>query len=362
MDVERRLAALRERLRGSGADAFLISKVSNVVYVTGFGDVFDEHADAVCLITSDEATLFTGFIYARPAGLAALGTPWTVCEVRDGLYETVCDRLDEGGLRHVLLESSAPYGRFRYISERFGGRVEAVDRWVEEARTVKDDDEVARIGDAAALADAAFEHVLGFLRPGRTEREVALEIELHLRSHGSEGVPFTPIVASGPNSANPHAKVGDRVLAVGDLVKMDFGARVGGYCSDMTRTVVIGTAGKREREVYEAVRAANEAGIEAVRPGRRGSEIDAVARDLLTERGFGDEFGHGLGHGVGLDVHEAPRLGPRSNDPIPSGAVITIEPGVYVDGFGGVRIEDLLVVAEGFPRVLSGATKDLIEV
>ncbi len=182
-----------------------------------------------------------------------------------------------------------------------------------------------------------------------------------MRLHGSEGVAFPPIVASGPKSALPHAHPGSRKIARGDFLKMDFGARVGGYCSDMTRTVAIGVASARQREIYETVLAANLAGIAAVRPGLAGREIDAVARAVIDAAGFAENFGHGLGHGVGLEVHELPGLGARSTAAVPLGSVVTIEPGVYVPGFGGVRIEDLVVVEAAGARVLTRSTKELIE-
>jgi Xaa-Pro aminopeptidase len=199
------------------------------------------------------------------------------------------------------------------------------------------------------------------VRAGVTERHIALELEFFMRREGSEGVAFDPIVASGPNSALPHAKVTDRVLATGDFVKMDFGARIGGYCADMTRTVIIGTASTRQVEIYEAVLSANLAGIEAVEAGRPGRSIDATARAVIESAGMGSLFGHGLGHGVGREVHELPGVGPRSSKAVPLGSVITIEPGVYVEGFGGVRIEDLIVVERSGARVLSRSPKNLIE-
>lgn len=362
MDLEGRIERLRAHLLEVEAHALLVFKTSNVVYLTGMTDVFDEHADAVCVVTASETRLYTGFIYAGPARRAAEGTPWAVHEVRERMYESVVSVLEDEGPDVIALESSVPYGRFRFVSERFGGRVDVVDQWVEDLRVVKEPEEIDRIAAAASLADDGFAHIVERVRVGRSEREIALDVELFLRSNGSEGVAFDPIVASGSNSADPHARSGDRVVESGDFVKMDFGARIGGYCSDMTRTIVVGRAGERHREIYEAVLAANEAGIAAVRGGRRASEIDAAARDLLTGLGFGEEFGHGLGHGVGLDVHESPRVGIGSDDSVPSGAVITIEPGIYVAGFGGVRIEDLVVVGEDGARVLSGSPKELIEV
>jgi Xaa-Pro aminopeptidase len=245
--------------------------------------------------------------------------------------------------------------------ERFGGEVVPASGWVEGARCVKDAEEIELIAQAQALADAAFADILGSIRAGRTEREVALELEYAMRRAGSDGVAFPLIVASGPNSALPHAGVTDRVIERGDFVKLDFGARVGGYRSDMTRTVVVGAASPRHRQIYEGVRLANEAGIDAVAAGRTGIEVDAEARAVLDRLGIEGAFRHGLGHGVGLDVHEGPSLSPKGERALESGMVVTVEPGVYVPGFGGVRIEDLVVVEAGGCRVLSTAPKELIE-
>jgi Xaa-Pro aminopeptidase len=244
----------------------------------------------------------------------------------------------------------------------FGGRVVMIDHAVERLRSVKDPGELAAIEQAAALTDAAFDHVLSILRPGMREVDVALALEGYMRGNGSEGVAFQAIAASGPNSSKPHAGVSMRVIGEGDLLTMDFGARLQGYCADLTRTVVIGRASDEQRRIYEAVLAANEAGRAAVRAGAHGAEVDGVARTLLTECGYGDAFGHGLGHGVGLEVHEMPGLRKTSTDVLEAGNVVTVEPGVYLPGFGGVRIEDLVAVEQGGCKLLSNARRDLIEI
>lgn len=361
MDIEARIELLRDRLDASEADALIVTKTSNVAYLTGLVGIFDEHADAACCVTADEARLFTSFIYAKPARPAAADGPWTLVETSGGFYESLCEAVTGLGAQTLAIESSVPYGRFRYVSEHCEGRIEVVEQWVEDLRLVKEPEEVERISASAELADKGFAHILERIEAGRTEREIALDLEFYLRTNGSDGVAFDPIVASGPNAANPHATVTDRVLGKGDVLKMDFGARVGGYCSDLTRTVVVGRPDPRLTEMHAAVLAANEAGRDAVRGGRRASDIDEAARAVIRERGFGEEFGHGLGHGVGLDVHESPRIGPRSDDSVPTGAVVTVEPGVYVDGFAGVRIEDLVAVTDEGCRLLSHAPRELIE-
>jgi Xaa-Pro aminopeptidase len=242
------------------------------------------------------------------------------------------------------------------------GKVEALEGWIDRLRSVKEAEEIERISAAATLTDRAFEHILGRLTTGVRECDVALELEVFMRSNGSDGIAFPPIVASGPNSSKPHARVTDRELTVGDFLTLDFGARVDGYCSDMTRTVVVGSATDRQHEVYQAVADAQQAAIAGARPGMTGIAIDALARDSLGRSGLAEHFGHGLGHGVGLEVHESPSVGPRGVDPVPAGAVVTIEPGVYIAGFGGVRIEDLVVMEHDRCRLLSNAPRHLIEV
>jgi Xaa-Pro aminopeptidase len=334
---------------------------ANVVYLTGFDDVWDDEPFSLLLITPEDAVVFTDSRYLESAERAAEGSPWQVSLCTGDPWSAVASRVAERGAGRTALESAAPYSLFERARELFAGETVPTDNWVEKARAVKEPAEIGRIASAQEITDRAFDHVLGFIEDGMTETQIALELEFFMRTHGSEGVAFPPIVAGGPNSALPHARPGRRVVGRGDFLKMDFGARVGGYCADMTRTVVMGRATARQHEIYDAVLAANLAGIDAVRSGLPGCDVDAVARGVIEERGFAENFGHGLGHGVGLEVHELPGVGQRSTAELPAGSVVTIEPGVYLPGFGGVRIEDLVVVAEGGARVLTTSTKELIE-
>jgi Xaa-Pro aminopeptidase len=362
VNTQPRLASLRQRLADEEAGAALITQRVNMLYLTGFEGVIDSGVNAACVVTAEGARFYTDARYSEAAVGAAEGTPWEVRLQKESLYIELCCELRREGVETVVMEASAPYGRFKFISEQFAGNVQVVEQWVEEIREVKERAEIERIERAAALTDRAFDHVLGMLAPGLSEIEVALEIEFFMRRNGSEGVAFEPIVASGPNSARPHAMPSDRRLQAGDLVVMDFGSKVGGYCSDMTRTVVIGKANDRQRELYEAVLAANLAAIAGLRAGMSGSEVDLIARDVLTQRGLGEHLAHGVGHGVGLAVHELPSLGARSREAVRGGSVVTIEPGVYIPGFGGARIEDLVHVDEAGARLLSHAAKEMIEI
>jgi Xaa-Pro aminopeptidase len=248
--------------------------------------------------------------------------------------------------------------------------MEAGSRWqwrptvdlVETLRERKDPDEVAQIERAAGIATRALERTLAVVRAGMSELEVAGVLEHALRDEGSEGFPFPSIVAAGPRSALPHARASAALVRDGDLLLLDFGAELGGYCSDITRTVVVGRANDEQREMYEVVRAANEQAARDIRPGMTGRDADAIARGYIERRGFGDLFGHGLGHGVGLEVHEAPRLSRTAEAPLSQDSVVTIEPGVYRPGWGGVRIEDDVVLDASGPRILTQFTRDLIEI
>jgi Xaa-Pro aminopeptidase len=344
-----------------GAPAFAVIDPVNIAYLTGFERVFDDERAHVALVTPEKTILFTDSRYSEAATAAAQGGSWVVERVSNDLVTGLCETLAREHIDRLALEDTVAIRQFDSIAATFAGEVVKAKDWTEKLRAVKEPEEIERIARAQELTDRAFEHVLDMIKPGVTERDVALEIEFFMRRNGSDGIAFAPIVAAGPNSSLPHAKVTDRAVEPGELLKMDFGARVEGYCADMTRTVVVGRADGRTRDIYDAVRAANEAGIEAVRAGKPGREIDAAARAVIEAAGFGELFSHGLGHGVGREVHELPGVGPRSEDDVPAGSVITIEPGVYVPGFGGVRIEDLVVVENEGARVLTRTAKDLIE-
>jgi Xaa-Pro aminopeptidase len=363
MSTQARIEALRGLLLSDDIDAALITEPANMRYLTGFDRVFDDSISAAVVVGEDTLRFYTDSRYIEAARTAAAGTAWDVRLQGESLFAGLCDDMTQAGVATIAMESSVPHARFVFVSDRFSGRVVVSDRWVERLRAIKEADELDACALAAALTDAAFDHVLGVLRPGLREIDVALELEVYMRSNGSEGLAFEPIVASGPNSSRPHAGVTTRAIGAGDVLTMDFGARVDGYCADLTRTVVVGApATARQREIYDAVLAANVAGIAAVGAGVRARDVDAAARDLLAGMRLAEHFGHSLGHGVGLAVHEEPRVSAASEDVLRVGSVITIEPGVYLAGELGVRIEDLVAVEPGGARVLSRSPKDLIEI
>ena len=353
-----RQAKLVELLIGSNLDGLLVSSLPNIRYLTGFSG-----SNALLLLTPVDTWFFTDFRYASQVEHEVKGATRVVIEKTSlwkGLWEQLASR---PGTAAFGFESAHTLHRdFQRLNEEG-------PRWtwrpttdlVEQLRASKEPREVESIRLAGVIATSALEKTLGELRAGMTEYEVAGLLEHNLRNAGSDGFPFSTIVASGDRSALPHARAGGRPIAPGDFVLLDFGAVFEGYCADVTRTVVVGRASERQREVYEAVKEANERARLQIAPGMTGQEADAIARNALTARGFGEAFGHGLGHGLGIEVHEAPRLSRVAEGHLPDGAVVTIEPGVYLPGWGGVRIEDDVHLVDHGAELLTEFPRDLIE-
>ncbi len=348
------LARARQYLAGSGMDALLVVKSENRRYMTGFTG-----SAGLALVTTQDALLAVDFRYYEQAPLEA-----PACEIVRGGPDPVgalADAVRPREVRRIGFEAEfVPYAQVERLREKFAPSEFVPLPDVDRIRWVKDGDEIAALARAAEISDAAFEHILGLLRPGVVERAAAYELEAFMRRAGAERVPFDIVLASGPRSALPHGRATDRVLAAGDLVTLDFGAVVDGYGSDCTRTVVLGAPDARQREIYEVVLDAQLRAAAAIRAGASTKEVDAVARAAIAAAGFGDAFGHALGHGIGLDVHEGPPLGPRNDTTLEAGMVVTVEPGIYLPGWGGVRIEDDVAVTEDGCRILTHAPKDLI--
>lgn len=354
-----RLVALRDALARADLDGLLISSLPNIRYLTGFSG-----SNALLLVTAMERVLFTDFRYATQVG-EEVGEHATVRIEMTNLWTGLWSFLATlTGVERVGFESAHLLHRdFQRLLEQ-GARWQwrpAVDT-VEALRERKDTGEIAFIERAIAMAERALDATLPEVRTGLTETAVAGMLERNLREAGSEAYPFASIVASGPRSALPHARAADRVIERGDFLLFDFGAVAGGYCSDITRTVVMGRATAEQRDVYEVVREANARSSGALRVGMRGMAADAVAREYIDARGFGEAFGHSLGHGIGLEVHESPRLAKTNDAPLAAGNVVTIEPGIYRAGWGGVRIEDDVLVTQDGPRVLTSYSRTLIEI
>jgi Xaa-Pro aminopeptidase len=345
-----RLERLRARLRVEALDGLIVSAPGNVHYLSGF-----RGSSGVLLITGERAILFSDFRYRLQAREQA--SEFEFVEVPRRLVAAVGSEAAASGVKRFGYDHAHLTCELRDQLSEGAGSVELAPAAgiVEDLRAVKSANEIERIASAAALADRALAHMVNLLRPGAVEREIALEGEFLMRREGAEAAAFPVIVASGPHSALPHADSTDRALEPGDLVVIDIGARVSGYCSDMTRTFAIAPASDKAREIYEVVHRAQRAAAAQVRAGAVCGDLDAVARSLIEEAGHGDDFGHGLGHGVGIDVHERPRLAKGEETRLAAGNVVTVEPGIYLDGFGGVRLEDLIAVTEDGAQTLTGS-------
>lgn len=348
---EKRRARLAAMVADRDADAALITRLVNVHYLTGL-----DSSNAALLVGADGvAVLATD---GRYAGTAMRVCPELQCVVDRATAKVLADRVSG---RLAVEEHDLTVERHDELAEQADG-VELVrlGHAVEELRRVKDEEEIALLREACAITDRAFDAVLPTIRPGVSEREVAIALERALVDLGAQRPAFTAIVASGPNGAIPHHVPGTRAIEPGDLVTMDFGALHHGYHADMTRTVAVGSAGPWQREIYELVAAAQRAGLDCARPETDTKDVDAAARDVIEAAGHGEDFPHGLGHGVGLEIHEAPLMGYDRTGKLSVQMPITVEPGVYVAGRGGVRIEDTLVVRADAPELLTRTTKELL--
>jgi Xaa-Pro aminopeptidase len=361
MDVAGRLARLRPLVDEAGADALLVTTLANVRYLTGFSG-----SAALLLVMGDDTVLVTDGRYRTQAAeqLAAGGLETSVELIVGGAQvqrDAIVARAGGGTVRLGLEADNVAWGSQRRWADTLApAELVATAGVVEGLRQVKDAGEVARIGAAAAIADAALGEILPLLGQGRSEEEVALALDTAMRRLGSQDRAFETIVASGPNAAKPHARPTDRVMGVGEPVVIDFGATFDGYRSDMTRTFCIGGAPAAElARVFAVVADAQAAGVAAVAAGVVSGDIDKVCRDRIAESGWAEAFEHGTGHGVGLDIHEAPAVGPGSTAILAPGVVVTVEPGIYLAGVGGVRIEDTVVVTDQGCRPLTEFTKDI---
>ncbi len=344
----------RERLVSQGCDALLVSYLPNVRYLSAFSG----SSAALLLAASGEDVLLTDSRYEIQAA-EEVDPAIEVDIVRDPLPESARRRLSESGAALVAFESTrvsvADWEEWRAAA---GPELVGVKGWIEDLRAIKSDAELAAIRRAAGIADRALAEVLEALVPGATERQVAAELDHRLVVLGASAPAFDTIVAFGERSALPHAQPGDRRLGAGDLALFDFGARVDGYVCDVTRTVSCGEPDSRLRAAYQVVLAGQRAALEGLRAGLTGREADALARDRIEAAGHGPEFGHTLGHGIGLEVHEEPRLSRKNEGRLESGMVVTVEPGVYIQGLGGVRIEDDVAILDQGVEVLTRAPKD----
>ncbi|HWC25756.1 MAG TPA: Xaa-Pro peptidase family protein [Solirubrobacteraceae bacterium] len=350
-----RLDAVAAKVAERELDLLLVSDLANVRWLTGFTG-----SNGAAVVGGAAPRFVTDFRYLTQAA-EQLAPEWER-EIDSDVLKRVAKGLPDGPLKLGFDDDDLTVKQHAQLAGLLDGRdveLVAAGGIVEALRAVKDADEIDRIRAAARLADEAFEEVVGAGVVGRTEREVALDLEIAMRRRGAQGPSFAPIVAAGEHGARPHAEPRDVSIPAGTLVVIDWGAQLDGYASDCTRTVATGELDPRDRAIYETVLVAQQAALAAVRAGPTGREVDAVARAIIDDSGHAEHFGHGLGHGVGMEVHEGPRLSKQGDEPLAAGNVVTVEPGIYVPGAVGVRIEDLVVVTADGHEVLSGLPKTL---
>jgi Xaa-Pro aminopeptidase len=355
----KRLQKLQASIDKKGIDALLISQPENLFYLSGFTG-----SSGWLLISEQNAILATDFRYVEQA--KGESSDFEIIQTKRELRDWLPDLVSDLGWHKLGFEANfISYEGYHKLSEAIKSSQVTLDfvptiGIVDQLRSIKEPEELQFITKAVALTDAVFEQAKVIIHPGITEKETAWEIEKFFRQEGSEGMPFEIIVASGSNSALPHARPTEKIICSGEPVLIDMGAKINGYCSDFSRTLVLGKADKSLHEIYNIVLKAQTTAIERVESGMDASQADRLARSVVEQAGYGDAFGHGLGHGVGLAVHEFPSLGPNSSDLLADGMVFTIEPGIYLAGRGGVRIEDMVVLENGKARVLSKSKRDLL--
>ena len=354
-----RLQKLRAEMEQKSLPAALILNVDNASYLSGFTG-----SSAALLITPERALFITDSRYTVQAEQECPGFEITIAASGATYGQTAAEAVKRLELAEVGLEAEhVTLAQFEKLKSGLeGAELKPVEGLLAPLKQVKDAEEIARTRTACGIADRAFEYILTLLKPGVSEREIATELEYFMKKQGSEKEAFDTIVASGYRSAMPHGRASEKLLEAGDFITFDFGATVGGYHSDLTRTVVLGRATDEQRKVYGVVLEAQLAALDAIRSGVPGKDVDTVAREIIKGHGYGERFGHSLGHGLGRHVHDHPALAQTSSLVLASGMIVTVEPGVYIDGWGGVRIEDDVVVTEEGREILTHAPKELIEV
>lgn len=349
------ISKIAEKLPEYGLDAMLVTSESGERYALGF------HGEGLLLVTKDGAHYTTDGRYIEAAREKITGAEVSLVSADRGHLAQARDYIEAKRLHNVGFESGAmTVDAHRRYSQQLPCILTPAQPLLDSLRVSKDEEELDAMRRAQEITDQAFRAILSFIRPGMTEREIAARLTYELLRRGGEKVSFDPIVAAGANGSRPHAVPGDQVVDTGMFITMDFGCKVDGYCSDMTRTVALGHPTEEMERVYAAVLAAQRAGINAARAGVTGREVDGAARQVITEAGFGAYFTHSFGHSLGIDIHESPNASPSENGELPAGAVISAEPGIYLPGRFGVRIEDVLILKEGGCEDITRSPKDLI--
>lgn len=348
-----RIEKTQQYLKGNNLDAILIESPTNRRYISGFTGTF-----GTVLITKEKAVFITDFRYTEQARAEAKG--FIVVENRNTTEEVFKQAAENEVKTMAFEEDLTSYQRYKTLSQQEKFQLKPVSGVVEKMRMFKTEEELAHIRMAAKISDEAFERILKDLKPGVSEFTIRNKLEMYMREAGATSSSFDMIIASGHRSALPHGVASEKIIEMGDMVTLDFGALYKGYCSDMTRTIAIGEPNPTLKEVYQIVKDALALGIHYVKDGVDCKDLDAVVRDYITEKGYGEAFGHGTGHSYGLEIHEGPYFAVTSDETIQTGMVMTIEPGIYLPGLGGVRIEDDVLVTESGCEILTKSPKELI--
>lgn len=351
-----RTARIREILRSIDADGIIAYSPENRRYLSGFTG-----STGYVIISDRYKGFVTDFRYTEQAGKQCEG--FEIIENGNPLTEYLADTVKKYGITRLAYEDGyMTVAFYEQLKQKLAGiELIPLKGAGEEIRIIKDENELKNIQKAAEIADSAFNHILGYIKPGITENDISLELEYFMKRNGASGNSFEAIVASGLRSSMPHGVATNKEINMNDLLTLDFGCVYNGYCSDMTRTIVVGKADEEQKKIYDIVLKAQLEALVHIKAGVLGKDVDKVARDIISNAGYKDNFGHGLGHGVGLAIHEKPTLSPMGDRVLEKNMVVTDEPGIYIPGFGGVRIEDLVVVGEDGPIVYSKSPKELIE-
>ncbi|MGD9678007.1 MAG: M24 family metallopeptidase [Vulcanibacillus sp.] len=355
--MNKRLNKLRDEFAKNKIDAMLITSKTNRKYITGFTG-----SSGYALVTQDKAILITDFRYIEQAKNQVNG--FEVIMHQGPINDAVADQIKVNKIDNIGFEQDfVTYSLHKQFANKLSNlNLVPVSHIIENLRMIKDQDEIKLIKKAAEISDQAFTYILNFIKPNMKETDVSIALEYKMRELGADGIAFDSIVVSGYRSSLPHGTPSDKKIQSGDFLTLDFGACYMGYNSDMTRTIVIGKTSSKHKEIYDIVLEAQLEGVKKIKAGMTGKEADALTRDIINKYGYGEYFGHGTGHGLGMDVHEDPRLNHLSETVLTTGMIVTVEPGIYIPDFGGVRIEDDILITESGGEILNRSSKDLISI
>ena len=349
-----RLKKVREKFNELGIDGLLITNSKNRRYMTGFTGTA-----GIVLLSFTKAVFITDFRYVEQAKNQVQN--YDIVQHKGPIHEEVSKLVKDLGIKHLGFEQDEmTFGTFKIYENAVSAKMVPISGVIEKLRLIKTNEELQILKEAASIADQAFEHIIKVIKPGVNELEVSNELEFFMRKKGATSSSFDTIVASGFRSALPHGVASDKVIKAGELVTLDFGAYYKGYCSDITRTVGVGDISDELKNIYDIVLQAQLLGMNGIKAGMTGKQADALTRDYISAKGYGDYFGHSTGHGIGLDIHEGPALSIKSDTILEPGMVVTVEPGIYLEGVGGVRIEDDIVITPDGNVALTHSQKELL--